>query len=115
MLIIQSGAEVYGLKDGEFERLPLTYDDYPTTPTPDSLNEALAWLLDFLKRKSLPYSVLVNEEASKGPTPKTVIVYADIVQGSAIKKENLALYTVANAITTGSEKSLEQTLYEELT
>ena len=114
MLVIQSGTEVYGVKDGEFVRLPLTYDVYPTTPTPDSLNEGLTWLLDFLKRKKLSFTILVNEETSRGPTPTTTIVYADIMQGNTVK-HSLAVYTVCNAITTGSEASLEQTLYTELT
>ena len=113
MLVLQSGTDVYGIKDGEFVELPLDYDVYPTTPTPDALNEGLAWLLDFLKRKGLPYTILVNEQTSRGPTPATTIVYADIMQGNTVK-HSLAVYTVCNAITTGTEHSLEQTLYTEL-
>lgn len=94
--------------------LPLDYDVYPTTPTPESLNEGLTWLLDFLKRQKLSFTILVNEETSRGPTPETTIVYADIMQGSSVK-HSLALYTVCNAITTGTEQSLENTLYTELT
>ena len=115
MLIIQSGQNVYGVQGGKLVKLPLTYDEYPTTPTPESLNTGLAWLLDFLKRKALPYTVLVNEQASRGPTPSTIIVYADIMQGSTPKIDALAVYTICIAITTGAEQSLEQTLYEELT
>ena len=117
MLIIQSGDKVYGVDhaSGKLKQLPLTYTDYPTAPTPESLNASIDWLLDFLKRNGLPYTVLINEETSKGPTPATTIVYADLVSGGTVKKEDLALYTVANAITTGSTKALETTLREELT
>jgi hypothetical protein len=118
MLIIQSGVNVYTpdpASGQKFKKLPLTYNDYPTAPTPESLNESIDWLLAFLKRHSLPYTILINEEASRGPTPATIIVYANFVSGSTVKGDPIALYTIANAITTGATQSLEKTLLEELT
>ena len=117
MLILQSGTGVYGYDKatGKFKQLPLTYEKYPTEPTPESLNEGLAWLLDFLKRRNLNhYTVLVDEEESRGPMETTEIVYADLQSGGQ-SKHNLAIYTVCTAITTGTTQSLETTLYEELT
>lgn len=117
MIILQRGETIWTFDKttGKFKQLPLTYTKYPTEPTPESLNEGLAWLLDFLKRRNLShYTVLVDEEESRGPMETTEIVYADIVQGGQAK-HNLAIYTVCTAITTGSTQSLETTLYEELT
>ena len=116
MLIIKSGEKVYGYDkaEGKFKELPLSYTEYPTEPTADSLNQGLSWLLDFLKRKSLPYTILVDEEESKGPMETTEIVQVDIMSGNSIRHQ-LELYTVCIAITTGTTQSLETTLYEELT
>lgn len=114
-VIIQYGDSVYTVdSSGKFVKLPLTYVEYPEQPSPDALNQSIDWLLDFFKRHALPFTVLIDEESSKGPGAVTTIVYANIKSGSSVK-HTLALYTVANAITTGSTQSLDTTLLEELT
>lgn len=117
MLIIHSGQNVYGYDKaaGKFKQLPLTYEKYPSEPTPESLNEGLAWLLDFLKRKALPYTIQVDEEESKGPMETTEIVYADIVASGGSVRHNLAVYTVCTNITMGTTANFEISLLEELT
>lgn len=118
MLIIQSGQDVYGISQDKTQlvKLSLSYDKYPTNPTPDSLNEGIAWFLDFLARKSLPYSILIHEEEGAGGTGGTAtIVYIDVMSGNSKKGDPIAVYTICNSITMGKETDLERTLYEELT
>lgn len=117
MLIIQRGETIwtYDKASGTFKQLPLTYTKYPSEPTPESLNEGLAWLLDFLKRKALPYTIQVDEEESRGPMEPTEIVYADIVASGGSVKHNLAIYSICVPITTGEIDNFETSLYKELT
>lgn len=117
MLIIQSGTGVYGISPDKTQlvKLSLEYDKYPTNPTPNSLNEGIAWFLDFLARIALPYTILIHEETGAGGTGGTAaIVYIDVMAGNTVKK-NLAVYSICNAITMGEEENFETSLYRELT
>lgn len=118
MFILQSGQDVYGISQDRqsLVQLSLTYDKYPTNPTPDSLNEGIAWFLDFLSRRIPQYTILIHEEEGAGGTGGTAqITYIDVMNGNTRVKDPLAVYTICNAITMGKEEDLERTLYEELT
>lgn len=117
MLVLQSGTDVYGINEDKngFKQLPLSYDKYPTNPTPESLNEGIEWFLDFLARNFPQYTILIHEESGAGGQSGTAaIVYLDVMQGSSVKGDPIAIYTICNAITTSSEQNLETTLKTQL-
>lgn len=112
MLIIQSGQDVFGISpDGDsFIKLPLTYDKYPTNPTPASCNQSIEWYLGFLAHHYPNYTILIHDEEGAGGTGGTAaITYLDTMNGNTLKKQ-IAIYTIANAITMGKEDDLERNL-----
>lgn len=112
MLILQSGQDVYGVNEDKngFVKLPLQYDKYPTNPTPAACNTSIEWYLGFLAHNYPNYTILIHEEEGAGGAGGTAaITYIDTMNGNTLKKQ-LAVYTIANAITMGKEEDLERNL-----